>query len=395
MENQSAGSTLRQAWPLIAFSLTLRPLVTSVGPVLPEIRDELGMSATQASLLTVLPVICFALGAFIVPRLLTRISPNAGVTIALLLMAFGGHLRLVHHTSWLLVGTVICGFGAAIGNILGGLVTRRDFATKVGLVMGMYVGLMSVTSSAAAMTSFPLAHLAGSWRWSLEVWAALPILVLIGWMYYSHEHQDNKRMLNRPAYRHIARNKMAWWLVIYFGFQSTNFHSLAGWLPSILRDSGIPPTQAGLMVSLMILLGVPAGILVPPLAARSDSQRFLVIATITVSFIGLIGVWQAPTLAPWVWASCLGLGVGSSFPLALTLAITKADTTDAARDLSAFMQSWGYVISAIGPFALGILRDLTGNWSVAVLALVIGTFVQLIAGLIISRPGHIHVSASQ
>ena len=99
----------------------------------------------------------------------------------------------------------------------------------------------------------------------------------------------------------------------------------------------------------------------------------------------------APTLAPWLWAFCLGLGVGSSFPLALTLVVTKSDTTESARDLNAFMQSWGYVISAIGPFALGALRDTSGSWSVAMSALIVGTCIQFIAGLVVGGPGHIHV----
>jgi CP family cyanate transporter-like MFS transporter len=146
------------------------------------------------------------------------------------------------------------------------------------------------------------------------------------------------------------------------------------------------------MVSLMILLGVPAGVLVPPWAARRDSQRSLVVAIVGFGFIGLAGVMLAPTLAPWVWVSCLGVSVGSSFPLALTMVVTKSDSTEAARDLNSFMQSWGYVISAVGPLALGAFHDATGNWEAAVGALVVGTVVQLVAGLVVARPGHIHVS---
>ena len=381
-----------QAFPLVAFSLMLRPLVTSVGPVLPEIRSELGLSATQASLLTVLPAICFAIGAFYTPRLLTKLSPNRAATLALFLMLIGGNVRLVSNVNILLIGTVVCASGAAIGNILGGLIARRDFPKRIGLVMGLYVGAMSISSSTAARISFPLSQYYGTWKVSLGVWANMSVIVLLIWVISQRGHQDNRPMATRSSYRHIAKNKMAWWLVIYFGFQSTNFYALAGWLPTILRDAGIDPAQAGVMVSLMILLGVPAGVIVPPLAARSKSQRGIVCAVVGVSAIGLCGVLLAPTLAPWVWATCLGLGVGSSFPLALTLAVTKSDSNDAARDLSSFMQSWGYIISAIGPFALGALRDATGSWTVAVSALLVGTGVQLIAGLVVAGPGHIHVA---
>ena len=388
---ESTMAVLLRALPLVAFSMTLRPMVTSVGPVLPEIRSELHMSATQASYLTVLPVICFALGAFIAPRLLTFLSPNHAVALSLGLMFVGGNLRLVSLTSVLLLGTFVAGMGAAIGNVLGGLVARRDFPLRVGLVMGLYVGAMSVSSSTAAMVSFPVSDHFGSWKYALAIWANLAFLVLVIWWWTQRGHADNTPMTNRSSYRYIMRNKMAWWLVVYFGFQSTNFHSLAGWLPTILRDAGIAPTTAGAMVSLMILTGVPAGLIVPPIAAKLNSQRILVTAIVAVSLIGLVGVWKAPTLAPWVWVVCLGLGVGSSFPLALTMVITKSDSTSAARDLSSFMQSWGYVISAIGPFALGALRDTTGSWSIAMMALVIGTLVQFTAGMVVGGPGHLHV----
>ena len=387
-------STLGLVWralPLVVFSLTLRPLVTSVGPVLPEIRTELGMTATQASMLTVAPVVCFAIGAFFVPRMLRWVSPNHAIAVALLLMFIGGTVRLSTHVNTLLLGTVICGMGAAIGNIMGGIVTRRDFAGRVGLVMGLYVGVMSVSSSTAAMSSFPVSQHFGGWKPALAIWAVLALAVFVMWTLTQAGHRENKPMVSRGSYRRIAKNKTAWWLVLYFGFQSTNFHSLAGWLPSILRDAGIDGTQAGLMVSLMILLGVPAGIVVPVLAARSTSQRGLVTAIVASGLVGLSGVMLAPTLAPWVWVSFLGLSVGSSFPLALTIVVTKSDSTEAARDLNSFMQSWGYVISAIGPFALGALRDATGGWTSAVGALVAGTFIQLIAGLVVAGPGHIHV----
>jgi CP family cyanate transporter-like MFS transporter len=50
------------------------------------------------------------------------------------------------------------------------------------------------------------------------------------------------------------------------------------------------------------------------------------------------------------------------------------------------MQGGGYVISALGPLTLGFLRDITNSWSAAFLALGIALLVQLISGVIISRP---------
>jgi cyanate permease len=50
------------------------------------------------------------------------------------------------------------------------------------------------------------------------------------------------------------------------------------------------------------------------------------------------------------------------------------------------MQGGGYVISALGPLTLGFLRDITNSWSAAFFALGIALMVQLVSGVIISRP---------
>ena len=46
---------------LVLLAVNLRPAAVSVGPVLDEVRDGLGMSASSAGLLTSLPVLAFAL----------------------------------------------------------------------------------------------------------------------------------------------------------------------------------------------------------------------------------------------------------------------------------------------------------------------------------------------
>jgi CP family cyanate transporter-like MFS transporter len=66
---------------LVLAAVNLRLAVTSVGPVLAEIRSGLGMSGTVAGLLTSLPVVCFASVGFAAPRRWSRpasgCSPSA------------------------------------------------------------------------------------------------------------------------------------------------------------------------------------------------------------------------------------------------------------------------------------------------------------------------------
>ncbi|MER7163637.1 MFS transporter, partial [Streptomyces lydicus] len=64
---------------LVLAALNLRPAITSLGALLEEVRDGLGMSGTLAGLLTSVPPLCFAVFGFAAPRLARRWGPGAVV----------------------------------------------------------------------------------------------------------------------------------------------------------------------------------------------------------------------------------------------------------------------------------------------------------------------------
>jgi CP family cyanate transporter-like MFS transporter len=392
-QNQSVDKQdfIIKALPLFFVAMTLRPLTTSVGPVLPEIRNEFGLSATAGSLLTTLPILMFGLGALFIPRLLHRISPNKAISLNLLALALGGHLRLIPFVVVLYLGTIIIGLGVAVGNVVPSLITRRDFPTRIGGVMGMIAGAISLSAAIAALITYPIANRLGSWREALELWALLPLIVFIIWQFYRHPQSKDVRLDTPHNMKALLRNPLAWSLTLYFGFQSINFHSMNTWLPTILREAGTDPVTAGKQLAVLVLIGLPTGLFVPPLAARLTSQVGLCIGFVAIFAVGLVGIysfaiyglWPAAT---WLWVFLLGVGLGSSFPLALTLVLLRSDSPETSRDLGSFMQGGGYIISALGPLTLGFLRDVTNSWSAAFVALGIALLVQLISGIIISRP---------
>ena len=375
--------------------MTLRPLTTSVGPVLPEIREDFGLSATAGSLLSTLPILMFGLGALLVPRLLHRVSPNKAVTLSLLALAIGGNFRLLPFVVVLYLGTIIIGLGVAVGNIVPSLITRRDFPTRIGGVMGMVAGAISFSAAVAALITYPLATQLGSWREALAVWAILPVLVFIIWQLYRNPNTKDEPLSTPHNMKALLRNPLAWSLTFYFGFQSINFHSMNTWLPTILREAGTDPVTAGNQLALLVLIGLPTGLFVPPMAARFTSQVGLCVGFVAIFAVGLVGIysfaiyglWPAAT---WLWVFLLGVGLGSSFPLALTLVLLRSGSPETSRDLGSFMQGGGYIISATGPLTMGYLRDVTNSWSAAFIALGVALLIQLISGVIVSRPVSIH-----
>jgi CP family cyanate transporter-like MFS transporter len=384
-----------RALPLFFVAMTLRPLTTSVGPVLPEIRQDFGLSATAGSLLSTLPILMFGIGALLVPRLLHRVSPNKAITISLLALAIGGNLRLLPFVVVLYLGTIIIGLGVAVGNIVPSLITRRDFPTRIGGVMGMVAGAISFSAAVAALITYPLATQLGSWREALAVWAILPLIIFIIWQFYRNPGTKDAPLTTPHNMKALLRNPLAWSLTFYFGFQSINFHSMNTWLPTILREAGTDPVTAGNQLALLVLIGLPTGLFVPPLAARFTSQVGLCVTFVVIFAVGLVGIysfaiyglWPAAT---WLWVFLLGVGLGSSFPLALTLVLLRSGSPETSRDLGSFMQGGGYIISATGPLTMGFLRDVTNSWSAAFIALGIALLIQLISGVIVSRPVTIH-----
>ena len=52
---------------IFAISINLRPAITSIGPILETIREQLSLSNGQVSLLTAIPVICMGIFASLHP----------------------------------------------------------------------------------------------------------------------------------------------------------------------------------------------------------------------------------------------------------------------------------------------------------------------------------------
>jgi CP family cyanate transporter-like MFS transporter len=84
----------------------------------------------------------------------------------------------------------------------------------------------------------------------------------------------------------------------------------------------------------------------------------------------MIGIALLPDAA-FLWASLLGLGLGAVFPLVLTLPLDVTDEPGQVGSVAAMMLLGGYAISALGPFALGAARDVTGNFGASVWLLVL------------------------
>jgi CP family cyanate transporter-like MFS transporter len=85
----------------------------------------------------------------------------------------------------------------------------------------------------------------------------------------------------------------------------------------------------------------------------------------------------------------LGLGMASTFPLSLNWISTRAPNASQTTQLSAISQGFGYLLSAIGTFVFGLLREVSGSWDLPILLLVALTLVQALSSFIAGGRKHI------
>ncbi|RKT57000.1 CP family cyanate transporter-like MFS transporter [Saccharothrix australiensis] len=381
------GSTLLAIGVALA-AANLRPAVTSLASVLGDVRGSLGVSTAWTSLLTAVPTLCFGFAAFLAPWLGRRLGMARAVGLALLVLTAGLVLRVVDGPAVVLGGTFVACAGIAVCNVLIPVVVKESFPGRVGLVTGVYTAALAAGAALGAAFTPGLESLFGSWRLAVGAWALLSLAALLIWLAGARHGTAVRSTAHRTTAaprRSLARNPLAWVITVFFGLQSLLAYTVMGWLPQILGDAGVDRTTAGLLLAITMVLGVPVSLVVPALAARRPSQSGMVVGLGLLSVSGVLGLALAPTAAPALWVVLIGVGMGI-FPLALVmLSLRTATGADTAR-LSAMAQSIGYLISACGPFAFGVLRGATGSWTVSMLVLVALLVLLMVLGWISGRP---------
>ncbi|MFD7506202.1 CynX/NimT family MFS transporter [Streptomyces sp. NPDC059850] len=379
---------------LLLAALNLRPAVTSLGPLLKEVRDDLGMSGTVAGLLTSMPAACFALFGVTAPRLARRFGPGAVVCTGLAAIATGLALRpFAGGTVAFLCASALGLAGIAVSNILMPVIVKSWFPDRVGSMTGLYsMGLSLGTASAAAATVPMTDALGGSWRAGLGVWAMLAGGAMLPWLFLARggTNRDERPEAAQPApesaarITRITRSPTAWAMAVFFGLQSTAAYITMGWMPQIFRDAGVSASTSGVLLAVIMAMGVPLAFVLPRAAARLRNQGVLAVVLGVCGLIGYAGLWLAPAEGAWVWAVLLGVA-NCAFPLALTMIGMRARTSAGVVRLSAFAQSTGYLLSIPGPLLVGTLYQHSGGWGPP-LALMAGLMVpQIVTGLLAGR----------
>ncbi|MBX4889235.1 CynX/NimT family MFS transporter [Rhizobium bangladeshense] len=361
VRNGAASLLLGASLVLIAFNL--RPVFPSASALLPEIRAELGLSALGASLLTTLPVVC--LGAFspLAPRLAQRIGTERTLLGVLLLLALGTALRGLSSVALLFIGTALAGACIAVGNVLLPGLVKRDFPKRAALMTGFYTMALCAGAASAAGLTLPIEHaLGGSLEGALAAWALPPLAVGLIWLPQVLRSGAGARR-NGFRVQGLWRDRLAWQVTLFMGLQSALAYCVFGWLVPILRERGLDGVTAGGIVSLSVMVQAASCLIVPHIAVRGRDQRLVNAGLCGVAVTALLGLLFAPLSTVWLWAVLQGIGQGGLIAAAMTTIVLRSRDPDVAAHLSGMAQCVGYLLAAIGPLIVGLIRGWTGSFS--------------------------------
>jgi len=238
---------------------------------------------------------------------------------------------------------------------------KREFGGKAALMMGVHSMMLCAGGALGAAASVPLEQtFAGSWADGLAAWA-LPVLAgVLLWLPHLPRRQAGGL---GPGVRVLGlwRNSLAWQVSLFMAFQSAVFYAGVSWLPPILRERGMSAADAGLVLSVSILVQLASSFLAPPLSTIGRDQRPAVIISEILLAIGVLGFLFAPLGWIWVLAVIFGIGQGALFALALTMIVLRAKDSHVAAQLSSMVQGIGYTIASGGSLAAGLVYGAAGG----------------------------------
>lgn len=358
---------------IILISINLRTSIASVGPLIPFIREDLGISNGLAGFLTTLSLLTFAVFSLFAPSIGKRLGHGKAIFLGILLLAIGVIIRVLGGIELLYFGTALTGIGIVIANVLMIPFFKARIPEKIGLMTAILSTGMSLFAAIASGFSVPLAvDLGLGWRGSLASWFILMILALVVWIPQLRPHQSGRQGELLQA-KNVWKSKLAWQVTLYMGAQSVMYFTMITWLPDMLIARGMSPVKAGIALSYMQLISLIGTFFVPNLLIRLKEQS-KVILTVGIGYlIGYGALFIQNEVVTFAALTIIGIGSGASLSIAYTLISLRSAEDLTTAKLSGMVQSAGYILAALGPLVFGISLDLFDNWNILIWFLLIMT----------------------
>ena len=356
-------------------AFSTRSPTSGIGPLIPIIQLDLGISSGLSGMLTTIPLILYsavAAAAWLLPQ---HFQMRTQILFGLACSILGVLVRSYFGMWGLLIGTVLVGVGIGILHVVMPPFLRAHFPEKIGLVMGLYTTCITVFSAIATGYVLWLSDALGGWRNALGIFAVIPMIAILVWLPI-RDASNSSQLTNNPRESSggipgIITERSYILIALFMGFQSFLFFTMVTWLPSIMMASGMHGSYAAMLVMVSQLVGCITRFIFPQLAQHRPALRGLIGLSGGLCYLAgyLIILASSSLCLLWVGGILAGFGNGISFSIALTFVALKSKTQAESMRLSGFSMTFGYAFAAIGPFLLGFLHDITETFTASIIVI--------------------------
>jgi MFS transporter, CP family, cyanate transporter len=370
--SKSSGQTIL-ILGIILISVNLRTSIASVGPLIPFIREDLGISNGLAGFVTTLSLLTFAGFSLFAPKLGKKLGHGKAIFLGIALLFLGVILRVLGGIELLYFGTALTGIGIVTANVLMIPFFKARLPEKIGLMTAILSTGMSLFAAIASGISVPLAvDLGLGWRGSLASGGLLMLLALMIWTPQLKPQKSGYQGDLLPA-KNVWRSNLAWQVTLFMGAQSVMYFTMITWLPDMLIARGWSPVKAGIAVSLMQLISLIGTFFAPAILIKMKDQSNFILGVGFGYLIGYSALFIHQEWVTYLALAIIGIGSGASLSIAYTLISLRTAEDQTTAKLSGMVQSAGYILAALGPLVFGISLDLIGDWNILIWFLLIMT----------------------
>ena len=348
-------------------AFNLRSGISSLGAVLADALAAFGVGGSLAGVITAIPGLFFSVLGLLAVPLATRMGLSRTLFIGMALSLLGLAARPWVGDIWaFIVLTVFVTVGIALANVLLPAWIKNHGGRHIVVLMTVYGSVLGISGAAGPLTAL----LSDDFRWALFLWAVPAALQVVVWfVVVLRVGRDVPTSTSPRAEQAGVEKQVSLWrsptavfLMMFFGLQSMHAYIQMGWLPKILVDHGVSASTASLALAWVGSFNIVGGLIMPVIIDRLRSIVWLPVLFSALMAAGYLGLWLAPSASPLLWASLLGVG-GFCFPTAIALIPARSRVPLVTARLSGFVQPVGYVIAAVGPLVVGVVRESTGDWS--------------------------------
>jgi CP family cyanate transporter-like MFS transporter len=384
IQRRAAYTFLALAW-LVA--VNLRTVLLAVPPVLPQIRQDLGLSYTATGFLTSLPVLVMGLAAVPGAFLVARVGARSAISVGLALLAAGALLRaLVPAALPIFTFTALLSLGIAVTESAMPVLVRQWFPRQIGLGTAIYSNGLMIGETLAASLTLSLLTLfhTRDWRVTFIFWGMLVAAALALWLAFAPRERWEGTAQRLSGWKAGWNTWRGWCIGLLMGSSSLIYYGMNTWIPNYDKALGRTdaiPAELGILNS----LAIPISLLIIAFAHKLAGRRWPVIFSGLLCLIGIFGWLFAPVSTALLWVGVLGVGQGGIFLLGLALPPLLAPEHEVAGYMGLAL-TLNALCAFCGSLIGGGLWDLSGIPALAFLPVILASGIPILLGAVLLRP---------